>query len=387
VAVATAVPPEIERRLGGQLIALSLAMTTLQQIPILAPPAAALLRDDNVTATDPPTHSATPVRAIVITRPGGAEVLEERERPMPEPGTGQIRVRVRATALNRADLMQRAGNYPPPPGVSPDIPGMEYAGDVDALGPDSSMWKVGDRVMGIVGGAAHAEFLVAHERESMPIPSGMSYEEAAAIPEVFLTAYDALFRRLNVRLGERVLVHAVGSGVGTATLQLARLAGATVFGTTRSAGKLTKAAELGLDHGIDASRADWVAQVEAQTGRNGIHAIVDLVGGNYLPGNLALLAPRGRLVIVGLTAGRRAELDMGVVLAKRLQIVGTVLRARPLEEKIELARELSERVVPLFESRRLRPVVELVLPFCRMREAHETLERGETFGKVVVTVE
>jgi NADPH2:quinone reductase len=264
---------------------------------------------------------------------------------------------------------------------------MEYAGDVDALGPDSSMWKVGDRVMGIVGGAAHAEFLVAHERESMPIPSGMSYEEAAAIPEVFLTAYDALFRRLNVRLGERVLVHAVGSGVGTATLQLARLAGATVFGTTRSAGKLAKAAELGLDHGIDASRADWVAQVEAQTGRNGIHAIVDLVGGNYLPGNLALLAPRGRLVIVGLTAGRRAELDMGVVLAKRLQIVGTVLRARPLEEKIELARELSERVVPLFESRRLRPVVELVLPFCRMREAHETLERGETFGKVVVTVE
>jgi NADPH2:quinone reductase len=283
--------------------------------------------------------------------------------------------------------MQRAGNYPPPPGVSPDIPGMEYAGDVDALGPDCSMWKVGDRVMGIVGGGAHAEYLVAHEREVIPMPRGMSYEQAAAIPEVFLTAYDALFRQLDLRLGERVLVHAVGSGVGTAVLQLARLAGATVFGTSRSPTKLARAAELGLDHGIDASRDDWIAQVEERAGRNGIHAIVDLVGGNYLPRNLALLAPRGRLVIVGLTAGRRADLDMGVVLAKRLHLVGTVLRARPLEEKMALAREFSERIVPLFESERLRPVVDRVLPLDRMREAHEALERGETFGKVVVRIE
>jgi NADPH:quinone reductase-like Zn-dependent oxidoreductase len=263
---------------------------------------------------------------------------------------------------------------------------MEYAGDVDALGPGATLWKVGDRVMGIVGGGAHAEYVVTHEREAIPIPRGMSYENAAAIPEVFLTAYDALFRQLDVRLGERVLVHAIGSGVGTAALQLARLMGATVFGSSRSPGKLARAAELGLDHAIDASRDDWVEQVEERAGRNGIHAIVDLVGGNYLPGNLALLALRGRLVIVGLTAGRRAELDMGVVLGKRLHIVGTMLRARPLEEKIALARDFSERVIPLFESERLRPVVDRVLPFSGVREAHELLERGETFGKVVVRV-
>jgi NADPH:quinone reductase-like Zn-dependent oxidoreductase len=184
-----------------------------------------------------------------------------------------------------------------------------------------------------------------------------------------------------------VLVHAVGSGVGTAALQIARLAGATVFGTSRSPGKLTKAAELGLDHPIDTSRDDWIAQVEERAGRNGIHAVVDLVGGDYFTASLALLAPRGRLVIVGLTAGRRAALDLGLVLGKRLHIVGTMLRGRPLEEKIALAREFSERVVPLFESGRLRPVVDRVLPFDSIRQAHEALERGETFGKVVVKVE
>jgi NADPH2:quinone reductase len=325
------------------------------------------------------------VRAIVITRPGSAEVLEERERPAPVPGAGQLRVRVRASALNRADLMQRQGNYPAPAGAPADIPGMEYAGDVDALGPDTTLWKVGDRVMGIVGGGAHAELLVTHEREVIPMPRGMSYENAAAIPEVFLTAHDALARQLGVGVGERVLVHAVGSGVGTAALQLALLTGATVVGTSRSPDKLTKAAALGLQHPIDASGTDWIAQVEERVGRNGVHAIVDLVGGSYLPGNLAVLAPRGRLVIVGLTAGRRAELDMGVVLGKRLHVVGTVLRARALEEKIALAREFSERIVPQFESGRLRPVVDRVVPFGRIREAHELLEAGDTFGKVVVS--
>jgi putative PIG3 family NAD(P)H quinone oxidoreductase len=324
------------------------------------------------------------MRAIVITRPGAAEVLEERERPMPEPGAGQIRVRVHASAINRADLMQRAGNYPAPAGAPADIPGLEYAGEVDALGPGATMWSVGDRVMGIVGGGAHAEYLVTHEREAIPMPRDMSYEDAAAIPEVFLTGYDALFRQLDVRLGERVLVHAVGSGVGTATLQLARLAGAAVFGSSRSPGKLGRAKELGLDHPIDASRPDWTAQVEERAGRNGVHAVMDLVGGDYLAGNLAVLAQRGRLVIVGHTAGRRAELDMGIVLGKRLHVVGTVLRARPLEEKIALAREFSERVVPLFEAGRLRPVVDQVLPFDRIRDAHELLEGGETFGKVVI---
>jgi putative PIG3 family NAD(P)H quinone oxidoreductase len=280
--------------------------------------------------------------------------------------------------------MQRRGHYPAPPGAPPDIPGMEFAGEVDALGPGTTLWRVGSRVMGIVGGGAHAEYLCVHEREVLPVPVNLTFEEAAAIPEVFLTAYDALFRQLDVRVGERVLVHAIGSGVGTAALQLARVSGATVFGTSRTAEKLEKARALGLEHAIDTSRGDWVAEVDTHAGANGIHAIVDLVGGGYLPGNLRVLAPRGRLMIVGLTAGNRADLDLGVVLGKRLHIVGTMLRSRPLEEKIALARDFSERVIPLFESRRLRPIVDRVLSFGDIRAAHQLLESDATFGKVVL---
>jgi putative PIG3 family NAD(P)H quinone oxidoreductase len=324
------------------------------------------------------------MRAIVITAPGGPEVLEARERPAPEPGPGQIRVRVLASALNRADLMQRRGSYPAPPGAPADIPGMEYAGEVGAVGAGATMWRVGSRVMGIVGGGAHAEYLCVHEREALLVPSNLSWEEAAAIPEVFLTAYDALFRQLDVRIGERVLVHAVGSGVGTAALQLARVAGAKVFGTSRSPAKLARARDLGLDEGIDASAGDWALQLEAHAGRDAIHAIVDLVGGGYLRGNLRVLASRGRLIVVGLTAGRTTEIDLGIVLGKRLQIVGTMLRSRALEEKIALAREFSERVIPLFETGVLRPVIDSVVPFSEIRSAHARLESGETFGKIVL---
>jgi putative PIG3 family NAD(P)H quinone oxidoreductase len=323
------------------------------------------------------------MRAIVLTGAGGPEVLVQQVRPVPDPAFGQVRVRVHASGLNRADLMQRLGSYPAPPGAPADIPGLEYAGEVDAAGPGTSLWPVGSRVMGIVGGGAHAEFLCVHEREVMPAPAGMSWSDAAAIPEVFLTAYDALFNQLDVRLGERVLVHAVGSGVGTATLQLAQLAGATVFGTSRSATKLARAVQLGLTHPIEA-RDDWPARVEALAGANGIHAVVDLVGGSYLAGNLRVLAPRGRLVIVGLTAGRRAELDMGLVLGKRLHLVGTALRSRAIEEKIALARTFSARVVPWFEAGRLRPVVERVFSFEEIGAAHELLASDATFGKVVL---
>jgi len=324
------------------------------------------------------------MRAIVLTGAGGPEVLVEQERPIPEPGLGQVRVRVRASALNRADIMQRLGSYPAPPGAPTDIPGLEYAGEVDAVGRAAALWPVGSRVMGIVGGGAHAEYLCVHEREVLPMPRDVPFDEAAAIPEVFLTAYDALFKQLDVRLGERVLVHAVGSGVGTATLQLARIAGATVFGTSRTAWKLERARELGLVHAIDTSSAEWVTHVEQIAGANGVHALVDLVGGDHLRDNLRLLAPRGRLVVVGLTAGSRTEIDLGVALRKRLKVVGTALRSRPLEEKIALAREFSQRVVPLFESGQLRPVIEQVLPFEEIRAAHETMTANTTFGKLVL---
>ena len=324
------------------------------------------------------------MKAIIITRPGGPEVLEMQERPRPEPGLGQIRVRVCASALNRADIMQRQGTYPAPPGASADIIGMEYAGEVDSLGPSATLWKVGDRVMGIIIGGGHAEYLCVHEREAMPVPASMSWEEAAAIPEVFLTAYDALFTRLKLRTGETLLIHAVGSGVGTAGLQIARVAGARVVGTARSADKLERAKKLGLDIAIDASRRDWAAQVEAAIGAERVHAVMDLVGGSYLEGNLRVLALRGRMVVVGLTSGAVAQFNMGVLLRKRLTIVGTSLRGRPLEEKISLARDFSERAVPLFEKGTLRPVVDRVFPFAEIRAAHELMESNKTFGKIVL---
>jgi len=324
------------------------------------------------------------MKAVIITRPGGPEVLEIQERPMPEPGIGQIRVRVHASALNRADLLQRMGNYPVPPGYPADIAGMEYVGEVDALGEGSMAWKVGDRVMGIIGGAGHAEYLCVHEREAMPAPRTTATEEAAAIPEAFLTAWDALFKRLDLRSGETVLIHAVGSGVGTAALQIAKVAGARVIGTSRSPDKLSRAKQLGLDTGIDSSRGDWANEIETAVGEQRVNAIVDLVGGNYLDGNLRVLALKGRIVLVGMTAGALTQFNMGTLLRKRLTIVGTMLRSRELEEKIALAREFAERGVPLFESGALKPVVDRVFSFDQIRDAHKLMESNATFGKIVL---
>jgi putative PIG3 family NAD(P)H quinone oxidoreductase len=324
------------------------------------------------------------MKAVIITRSGGPEVLEIQERPKPEAGLGQIRVRVRASSLNRADLMQREGNYPVPPGVSAEISGMEYAGEVDALGQQATLWNVGDRVMGIIGGAGHAEYLCVHEREAIPVPKALSWEDAAAIPEVFLTAYDALFSRVALRTGETLLIHAVGSGVGTAGLQIARVAGARVVGTARSAGKLERAKQLGLDLGVDASRGDWPAGVETVIGAERVHAVLDLVGGNYLEGNLRVLGALGRIVVVGLTGGAITPFNMGVLIRKRITIVGTTLRARPLEEKIALAREFSERMIPFFDTGRLKPIVDRVFPFTEIRAAHELMHSNKTFGKIVL---
>lgn len=324
------------------------------------------------------------MRAIVITKPGGADVLDEQLRPIPDPGFGQVRVRIRASALNRADVLQRGGTYPAPSGSSVDIPGLEYAGEVEALGPGTSLWRPGARVMGIIGGGAHSEYVCVHEREVLAIPTGMSWEVAAAIPEVFLTAYDAIFCQLNMKIGERLLIHAIGSGVGTAALQLARVAGVTVLGTSRSAIKITRARELGLDVGIVASSADWTAGIEKATNRAGVHAVLDLVGGKYLDGNLRVLAPRGRMIVVGLTSGSKAELNLGMLITKRIQLMGTVLRSRPLEEKVSLARAFSEHVLPLFAAGKIKPVIDKVYSFADIRIAHRQMETDSAFGKIVL---
>lgn len=324
------------------------------------------------------------MRAVVIRESGGPEVLEMGERPTPEPGAAQVRVRLRAAGVNRADLLQRRGGYPAPPGVPADIPGLEYAGEVDALGPGAALWNVGDRVMGIVGGGAYAEFVVVGEREAMGVPPNLDWAEAAAVPEAFLTAYDALFTRLKLGFGERLLIHAVGSGVGTAALQLARAAGARTLGTSRTADKLRRARGLGLDTPIDTSLPEWPDAVRAATEGEGVDAVLDLVGGPVLEATLPLLAMQGRVALVGTVAGSRVEADLGLLLGRRARLVGTVLRARPPEEKMALAREFARRVVPLLASGRIRPVLERAFSFADAAGAHREMEANRNFGKLVL---
>ena len=317
-------------------------------------------------------------------------MLTLAERPLPDPGPGQVRVRVRATAVNRADLLQRMGFYPAPPGAPADIPGLELAGEIDAVGDGVSDLSLGDRVFGVCGGGAYAEAVVLHGRELARMPAGMSFTDAAAVPEAFITAWDALVEQARLKAGEWVLIHAVGSGVGTAAVQIARAVGARSLGTSRTADKLARAGAHGLDEGVLASDggggSEVAAAVRRATGGRGVDVVLDLLGGRHFAEALASVAPRGRIVLVGLLAGARAELDLRSVLSKRVHVMGTVLRARPLEEKIAAAQQLARHLVPLFERRTLVPVVDRVLPLGRAAEAHALVESNATFGKVVLEV-
>ena len=323
-------------------------------------------------------------RAVRIREPGDAGVLEIADLEVRAPGPGEVLVEVAAAGLNRADLLQRKGFYPAPPGVAPDVPGLEYAGTVADAGPDAGM-RPGTRVMGITGGGAMATHVVVHAREAMRIPGGMSFEDAAAIPEAFLTGYDALFDLGELRAGEVVLIHAVGSGVGTAALQLALVAGATAIGTSRSEEKLERCAELGLEDGIVVDDGTFDVALKARTAGRAADVILDCVGGAYLEENVRALAPRGRLVVVGLLGGATGKLSLGALLAKRARVIGTVLRSRPLEEKAALAQAFEARMLPLFADGRLLPVVGAVLPMAEIRAAHEAMEKDATFGKIVLT--
>ena len=320
------------------------------------------------------------MRAAVYTGAGGPEVIDLREVPTPEPGPDCIRVRVAAAGLNRADLMQRAGRYAAPPGWPPDIPGLEYAGTVEKAGPRVTRWRPGDRVMGLVGGGAMAEAVVVHELEAVPVPDGISDAQAAAIPEAFLTAYDALVVRGRVAPGERVLIHAVGSGVGTAAVLIARELGAVSIGTSRSPGKLEQALALGLSQGIDTSRTSFRDALATP-----VNVIIDVLGAAALTDNLAVLASRGRLVVLGLLTGARAELDLGPVLRNRLEIIGSVMRTRGLDERVGLLRGFEDVILPLLAAGRIVPVIGGIRPMTELAEGHREMERNDNFGKIVLT--
>lgn len=323
------------------------------------------------------------MRAVVITRFGGPEVLKVQEVLRPEPGPQEILVRVAASGVNRADLVQRVGRYPAPQGSPQDIPGLEYSGTVVAVGPNVTLWEPGDDVMGILGGGGYAEFVVVHERTAVRVPAGVGVERAGAIPEVFMTAFDALFRQMKLSEGETVLIHAVGSGVGTAAVQLTQSAGVRAIGTSRTREKVTKALELGLDVGI-LGEEGWPDRVLEASRGEGVDLILDLVGGRYLEGNLKVLANEGRQIVVGVPSGAKAEIDLRLLMGKRALIKGTVLRARPLEEKISLAREFENRVCPLFAARQARPIVHGTFRPEEAGESHRLMEENRNFGKLLL---
>ena len=328
------------------------------------------------------------MKAVVITRFGGPEVLEVHDVPEPAPARGEVRVRMRATAVNRANLLQRQGQYPAPPDAPADIPGLEFAGEVDAVGESVADLAVGDRVFGLCGGGAYAEAIAVPARTAVKLPEGMSWEEGAAVPEAFITAWDALVVQARLAAGETVLVQAAGSGVGTAAIQIARAIGARSVGTSRSAHKLERARALGLDEGVatGAGGGGFADAVLRATGGRGADVVLELVGGPCLVEDLLCVAPRGRIVLVGLMGGARAELDLRSLLHKRIQLTGTVLRARPLEEKIAAVQQLGRHLVPLFARGALRPIVDRVLPLAEAAAAHTYVASNAGFGKVVLRV-
>lgn len=320
------------------------------------------------------------MKAILITKPGGPNVLKLTEMEDPKPGLGEVLVRVYATGLNRGELLQRRGLYPPPPGVREDIPGVEFAGVVETLGPNVHLFKKGDRVMGILPGGGYAEKVVTPEAMAIPIPKKFGFEEAAAIPEVFLTAYDALFNQLELKRGEKILIHAIGSGVGLAALQLAKQAGGFVLGTSSSDEKLKRAKDFGLDVAINYKTEDFEKVVKE------VETILDFVGAPYLEKHLNCLAIKGRLVLVGLLGGRESKINLDIILRKRLKIIGTVLRTRPLEEKIALTQTFIKKVLPSFEQGIIKPVIDSVFPLTETPKAHAYMEANKNFGKIILKV-
>ncbi|MEU8295699.1 NAD(P)H-quinone oxidoreductase [Micromonospora sp. NPDC048909] len=323
------------------------------------------------------------MRAITVPEPGGPDALVWTEVPDPAPGSGEVLVDVRASAVNRADLLQRQGHYPPPPGA-PAYPGLECSGVVSAIGPDVTGWQVGQEVCALLAGGGYAERVAVPAGQLLPVPAGVDPVDAAALPEVACTVWSNVVRLAGLRAGETLLVHGGGSGIGTFAIQLGAALGATVLTTARSA-KHDRLRELGATQVIDYREQDFVDEVRGATDGRGADVILDIMGASYLGRNVAALATGGRLAVIGLQGGRKGELDLGALLTKRATVTATSLRSRPLDEKAAIVRGVRDEVWPLVEAGKVRPIVDRRMPMAEAAAAHELVERSHHLGKVLLT--
>jgi putative PIG3 family NAD(P)H quinone oxidoreductase len=326
------------------------------------------------------------MRAIIVDEPGDETHMRIGEVPAPELVPESLRLRVAATAVNRADLLQRQGLYPPPPGAS-DILGLECAGQVIEVADGVSGWTVGDRAMALLAGGGYAEEVVVHAGSAMHIPERLDNEAAAAIPEVFLTVFLNVFQLAGLAEGGAALVHGGGSGIGTAAIQLLKAVGATVVVSAGSDEKCARCRELGADVAVNYRSGDFVAEAKAATGGRGVDVVLDSIGAPYLDKNLAALATGGRLVLIGLMGGAKAEVNLGVLLMRRLQVIGSTLRTRPAAEKAAIVEGFLSRFGPALAAGEIGPVVDRVLPLAQAADAHRLLKASEHFGKVVLRVD
>lgn len=322
------------------------------------------------------------MRAVTIPQHGGPEVLTLAEVPDPVPGPDEIRVRVAHSALNRADTLQRMGGYPDPVRRDVEIPGLEYAGTVESVGERVTAWSVGDRVMGIEAGACYAEFVVTHERQALPVPDVLDLRDAAAVPEVFLTAWDALVVQGGLTSGRWALVHAGASGVGTAAIQIAKAIGARIA-VTCSTGKMAACSTLGADLVIERSPHDWAAELAGHV-PDGVDVVLDVIGGDEVDRNLRVVRREGTIVQVGLMGGGRTPVNLGLLLAKRVHWIGTTLRARPIEQKVAVCQRFIAELLPLFDTGALRPVIDSRFPVERVADAHRHMEADANIGKILL---
>ncbi|SEN25428.1 putative NAD(P)H quinone oxidoreductase, PIG3 family [Methylobacterium sp. UNC300MFChir4.1] len=326
------------------------------------------------------------MRAVIADGQGGPEVLRIVERPRPEPGQGQVLVRVEAAGINRPDVMQREGRYPPPPGAS-DVLGLELAGIVEALGPGAGRFRIGDRVMALVHSGAYAEWAVVDEAVALPVPAGLPAVEAGAIPETYFTVWSNVFERARLQAVESLLIHGGSSGIGTTAILLAKARGARVIVTAGSPEKCAACLTLGADAAIDYRREDFVAAARAATGGSGPDVILDMVGGPYIARNLDAVAVDGRIAQIAFQQGSRvAEIDFQPLLMKRVTLTGSTLRARPVALKARLAEALAEHVLPLLAAGQARPPIDSVFPFERVAEAHARMDAGQHIGKIVLSM-